>query len=285
MRWQGIMQLSFGCAVGFLAAAVINAETPIEKEKPKSTASCSSTNDAVHAEYERRIAELISELTSLRSRLASDPRGSEAASSVIPPPTASSVGAANPTGDFFQSAMDAAARAKAAVENQETEQLLAAGFSMERIEWIRQRSDELRVEVERKVHEGTGGPMALAYSIDQDLDLKNEIGEEEYDRYRQALGRPVGVGIEKVLPTSSAEVGGVKAGDQVITYAGKRVYNQPMLNHAMAESRSSGSVLIGVIRDGQRIQLVVPEGPLGVQVEDQVLIAIRNRVSSLSAAQ
>jgi dihydroxyacid dehydratase/phosphogluconate dehydratase len=58
-----------------------------------------------------------------------------------------------------------------------------------------------------------------------------------------------------------------------------------MLNHAMAESRSSGSVLIGVIRDGQRIQLVVPEGPLGVQVEDQVLIAIRNRVSSLSAAQ
>lgn len=67
--------------------------------------------------------------------------------------------------------------------------LVEAGFTYDRVEWIFQRADELRDEFLR-VTDGEpledGSPLAL---MDPDARLRVELGDEEYERYLEALGR------------------------------------------------------------------------------------------------
>lgn len=147
--------------------------------------------------------------------------------------------------------------------------LISAGFSGERIAWIRRRSDELRLEQEMRMHEreqkGLGvDPMIGAYAFDDDLRLADEIGIEEYERYRQALGRPMGVKVKSVLPTSIAEQAGLQPGDEIVRYDGKRVFNSGQLVVAQRESDAPVAT-IEVKRDGRVFPLSIPRGPLGIK--------------------
>jgi hypothetical protein len=159
-------------------------------------------------------------------------------------------------------------------QRRESERLMAAGFSRDRIAWIQQRREELQAQQEQfwKEQKDKGRPidvnMASAYMFDPDLDLRTEIGDDEYAKYRQALGRPVGIGILQVQPNTSAAGAGIKLGDQIVAYGGRRVYNVYMLNSLVAESSSSGVVTVDVLRDGQVIQLVLPRGPLSGLVSE-----------------
>lgn len=172
----------------------------------------------------------------------------------------------------FVEAVHTEGRAK--LLQRETEQLVAAGFTSERIQWLRQRTEELRAE--RKL---TGGPsdpyMHAAYIADKDLDLLSEIGEEEYDRYRKALGRPTGVAIEQVSADASAPDYGLVPGDEIVRYAGKRIYNGSMLSHEVAVAEPSGSVTLVVLRDGQQLSIVVPSGPLQLRTESPGMARMR----------
>lgn len=151
---------------------------------------------------------------------------------------------------------------------QETDQLLAAGFSKERIQWIRERAQEL--ETSRRTAEaedqkrGLRVERDLAYTYDPDLDLVGEIGADEYERYRQAVGRPNSIGVTSVPPGSLAATAGLEPGDEITRYAGRRVYNMAQLNSTVRNSRPGESVVVEVLRNGQPLQIVVPNGDLGV---------------------
>jgi serine protease Do len=94
--------------------------------------------------------------------------------------------------------------------------------------------------------------------------LRAEIGDEEFEQYLEALGRPTSVLVGTVEPSSAAANGGLLPGDQIVAYAGQRVFNARDLS-ALTQQRGIGeTVPATVVRDGQRLQLYVTGGPLGL---------------------
>lgn len=152
----------------------------------------------------------------------------------------------------------------------ETGQLLAAGFSEERIEWIRNRARKLIDERPQSLSvDSLERPIdpdeAMAYVFDPDLALRHEIGDDEYERYRVALGRPAGIDVTEVLPGSIASSVGIQAGDEILTYSGQRVFNMGELNAIARKDGAPGEkVVVEVRRQGQVLRLIVPRGHIGI---------------------
>jgi S1-C subfamily serine protease len=94
--------------------------------------------------------------------------------------------------------------------------------------------------------------------------LRTELGDADYERYLQAYGRPTAIPVRDVLASSPAERSGLKAGDEIVAYGGKRVFDVPELNALTLEGTPGESVVVEVRREGQNVQLVVPRGPLGI---------------------
>lgn len=148
--------------------------------------------------------------------------------------------------------------------------LIAAGYSMDRIEWLMRRVVELRAEQRKRDEERQlrGLPMdarSFLSKFDEDIGLREEMGDLEYERYRQALGRPVSAGIDGVLPGSVAESVGLRPGDEIVRYGGTRVLSGAELSLLSDEGEKGGSVLVEVLRDGQVMQLTIPRGYLGIR--------------------
>jgi hypothetical protein len=95
--------------------------------------------------------------------------------------------------------------------------------------------------------------------------LRSELGEDAYDRYLYASGRPNRVKVRGVMEGSAAESAGLKGGDTLISYAGKRVFNNDDLQRLSYEGQPGESVVLEVRgADGTVSQLVMPRGPLGL---------------------
>jgi hypothetical protein len=155
----------------------------------------------------------------------------------------------------------------------ETKQkLLAAGFTPDRADWLIQRVKELKAAQEQIAKEHTGKPAAeqmeiARYLIDADLPLREEIGDAEYARYREATGRVMGTTITGVIPDSNAERAGLKQDDEILQYGGKHVYSYFDLLDLASENKSGGPTFLEVRRDGQTFQVLLPAGELGIQPE------------------
>ena len=94
--------------------------------------------------------------------------------------------------------------------------------------------------------------------------LRTELGEADYERYLQAYGRPTAIPVRDVLASSPAERSGLQPGDEILAYAGKRVFDMRELNALTLEGTPGESVIVEVRREGQSVQLVMPRGPLGI---------------------
>ena len=68
------------------------------------------------------------------------------------------------------------------------------------------------------------------------------------------------------LPAAAvaAQAAGLQTGDEVIAYAGERVFNISDLNQLILEGAPGQTVVVDVLRDGQQIQVYVPRGPIGI---------------------
>lgn len=168
----------------------------------------------------------------------------------------------------------------AMARRQEEERLKVAGFSDERIAYLRRRVEELQLQRSREVYERQQkglppDPLAGRYLLDGDLDLREEIGEEEYVRYREATGRPITVPVKGIIPDSSAQMAGLKEGDEIVAYAGKRVFNDFDLDKAASTNQSLSYVVVDVLRDGMQMQIFVPPGPLGLRKPSAMELAVQ----------
>lgn len=164
---------------------------------------------------------------------------------------------------------------RAAAREQDNARLLAAGYSQERIDFIKKRATELRADFRRKsdLLRQQGKPdldAELARNIDSDIDLHRELGAEEYARYRQALGRSIGTKIGEVLPGGAGESAGLKVGDQVLSYDGVRVFNIGELSTVLQQhTNSRAPVSVDVLRNGQKIRVTMAAGSsMGVRSGD-----------------
>ncbi|HJR69110.1 MAG TPA: PDZ domain-containing protein, partial [Gammaproteobacteria bacterium] len=146
------------------------------------------------------------------------------------------------------------------------ERLIAGGFAPDRAEWINRRVQELRMQQMQAQYQATRGgqPLDSALQLGTDRMLRNEIGDAEYERYREALNRPTRVGVLQVLASSPAESAGLRPGDEIVTYSGTRVFDTAELNSLTFQGNPGESVVVEISRNGQPLQLVVPRGPLGI---------------------
>ena len=109
-----------------------------------------------------------------------------------------------------------------------------------------------------------GKPFDPGQAFNSDGTLRAELGDNDYERYLAAMGRPTSVGVQTVLASSPGERAGLKPGDEVVAYDGKRVFDLRDLNALTFEGTAGESVTVSVRRDGQTMHLTLPRGPLGI---------------------
>jgi hypothetical protein len=143
--------------------------------------------------------------------------------------------------------------------------LVDAGFAPDRAAWIEKRTSELTMQsIQAQYQRRRGETVDPALLGGGEQTLRQEIGDDEYERYLTALGRSTKVGVFNVIPSSPAEQAGLRAGDEIVSYAGQRVFDMRELNDLTVEGTPGQSVVLDVQRDGQNVQLVIPRGPIGI---------------------
>jgi len=157
-------------------------------------------------------------------------------------------------------------------EAREDKQLMAAGFTSTRIAWIRSHTRERKTASEQAMMEDVrqGRPFdpnkMAALMFDPELVLIDEFGSGEFERYRDAIGRPKGVHVLAVQQGSNAESSGVRAGDDIVRYDGQRVFNVGQLMGLVRTSNPKpAQVTIEVERNNGLVHLTAGGGELGLQ--------------------
>jgi hypothetical protein len=145
--------------------------------------------------------------------------------------------------------------------------LVEAGFAPGQAEWILQRESQLQMEAlqARYDAERTGDPIDFFQSRNAASDaLRDELGDAEYERYLAAAGRPTSIAVSAVLDSSPAQRAGLRPGDEITSYDGKRIFSMSDLTRQTMEGQPGEQVVVDVLRDGVSMQMVVPRGPIGI---------------------
>jgi hypothetical protein len=247
------------------ASGAASAERSNAAAASLSQARLAALEDAFAAEVdervalEARVAELSAELAALGDGSARAPRAGEAATEAR---------------DLRDLAPADVAEARARVrrdaratpeerQRRSVEQLIAAGFAPDRAEWINRRTQELRMQGMQAQYEARRDGRAPPADVEATT-LRTELGDQDYERFLTAMGRPTTVDIMGVLASSPAERAGLQEGDEIVAYDGKRVFDVQELNELTLGGASGESVVVDVRRGGQNLQIVLPRGPLGV---------------------
>jgi len=148
-----------------------------------------------------------------------------------------------------------------------TERLVATGIEPARAEWMLRRESELQYEeLQRRYEAGRNGTIDDYYSASYDYTarVREEFGDDDYERYLRASGRGGNVVISAVLEASPAQAAGRKPGDRITRYDGKRVFTMYDITREIMNGAAGESVVLEFERNGQPMQVVVPRGPVGI---------------------
>ncbi len=97
--------------------------------------------------------------------------------------------------------------------------------------------------------------------------LRDEIGDQQYDQYLYLTGRDNRVLIDSVIVGSAAENSGLQSGDLILSYAGKRLFTSRQLRNSTREGVRGESVSLQVKRNDEVMEFSVPRGPLGIMMD------------------
>jgi C-terminal processing protease CtpA/Prc len=93
--------------------------------------------------------------------------------------------------------------------------------------------------------------------------MRDALGDEKYEDYLAAVGRPTAVEVRNVLAGSAGETAGLQPGDRIRSYGGERVYDDGDLMFALLDGDPGEAVTVEVERDGTIFHVSIPRGPLG----------------------
>jgi len=99
--------------------------------------------------------------------------------------------------------------------------------------------------------------------------LRDDVGDDAYDRYLYATGQANRVVVGSVMAGSSAEEAGIRPGDTVLRYDDRRVFSTSELQSATTQGVAGDTVTVTVLRGGERVRLYVPRGPLGLRLRTE----------------
>jgi len=146
-------------------------------------------------------------------------------------------------------------------------QLVDGGFTEARASQILALEDQVRMEVLQAEYEaqrnGTDiSPWGQAYNAQ--ASLREKLGDAEFENYLLAQGGQSTITVREVIGSSPANRAGLKPGDQIVNYDGSRVFSMFELRSKAFEGNPGEDVVVDIERDGQRMQLVLPRGPMGI---------------------
>lgn len=152
-----------------------------------------------------------------------------------------------------------------------TARFLAAGFDAEQEKQLTRRVDEVEMERlylrDRARREGwVRTPEYRQAARELRNEVRNEIGEDAYDRLLYAREQDNRVLVDSVLESSPAQEIGLQAGDVIIGYDGTRVFSYRDIRAARANGEAGDPVPLHVERNGEVLELEIPRGPLGVHL-------------------
>jgi len=155
--------------------------------------------------------------------------------------------------------------------------LINGGFSDDEARRVMQQESTARFEAMKAAHDAqrrgeVADPLNTG-SASQSL-LRSELGDSEYERYLAAQGRPTAIQVTQVLGDSPGSQAGLKPGDQIVGYNGERVFGVSDLRALTLQGTAGEDVIIEIERDGVRMQLNLPRGPVGITGSSS---GIRNR--------
>jgi len=100
----------------------------------------------------------------------------------------------------------------------------------------------------------------------QDINLREELGDERYDEYLYTSKQNNRIRITSVMLGSAAEQSGVLKGDVILSYDNKQMFSWQELKDATTEGQLGEFVSISIVRNGEVYSFTVPRGPLGTQL-------------------
>ena len=148
----------------------------------------------------------------------------------------------------------------------------AAGFDEEEEQELTRRMDEvamdrlyLRDRARREGWRRTPEYRQEARALRNEV--RNEIGDETYDRLLYAREDDNRVLIERVLESSPAQEIGLQPGDVILGYDGMRVFSNRDIRTARRNGAAGDPVPLRIERNGELLELEIPRGPLGVHLD------------------
>ncbi len=98
-----------------------------------------------------------------------------------------------------------------------------------------------------------------------DAELRNALGEENYDRMLYGSGKNNRVEVTDVLKGSEANTIGIQKGDLIISYGGERIYEPTNLYQNTAKGEIGETTAVEIQRGEDILTVYVPRGPLGTR--------------------
>ena len=221
---------------------------------------------------QNELAQVSAHLTALRE-------GREA---LPPPPQAARADAAAAQARAEAEAA-AAAQAEAAANDQpavdysksEMERaLIAGGLDPNKAADIKRRSDSLQLAEmylrdQATREEWIDSPRfqeEMASLQAQQVSIRDELGDDGYDKYLFALGQTNRVRVDDVMSDSPAAQAGLATGDMILRYGDTRVFAPDELVAQTQQGEPGEMVSLVIIRQGKVMTVEVPRGPLGLRV-------------------
>ncbi len=106
----------------------------------------------------------------------------------------------------------------------------------------------------------------LAEINEQDVSLREELGDDRYDEYLFNSKQNNRIRISSVMLGSAAEQAGIQKGDIVLSYDNHRMFSWQELKDATSEGELGEYIAINIYRNGEVFSFSVPRGPLGIQL-------------------
>jgi len=96
--------------------------------------------------------------------------------------------------------------------------------------------------------------------------IRAEIGDDAYDRYLFAMGESNRIRVDDVMQESPAAEAGLQAGDLILRYGEARLFSPRELVDQTRSGTPGEFVRVEIIRNGERLEVEVPRGPLGLRI-------------------
>lgn len=156
-----------------------------------------------------------------------------------------------------------ASRQNGADDDARLARLMENGFTAGEADRILRREAELEMEALQARYEArrNGEPFDFRGASST---LRDELGDDAYARYLEANGRSTSVTVSRVYEGSPALAAGLRPGDQILRYDGRRVFSMNDIVDLTMEGQVGQGVAVDILREGIPMQISLPRGPLGV---------------------